>query len=105
LRRIRERGWSFQDEELETGLRSIAVPVRNHHGTVIAAVNIAVPASRWTIDDLAERFLDDLVACGAQISKDIGYNGPFDNDSLLHRRASTPREDQEQMPTQEEAST
>jgi len=79
LVRIRERGWSSQDEELEFGLRSIAAPIRNHRGHVIAAINIAVQAVRWTVDQLAERFLGQLMACADQISKDIGYTGRFDN--------------------------
>ncbi|WP_241983272.1 IclR family transcriptional regulator [Cryobacterium tagatosivorans] len=85
LQEIRERGWSYQDEELEYGLRSIAAPVRNHHGTVIAAINIAVPASRWSIVELVDKFLGQLVDCGNQISRDIGFNRAFDNDTLLHR--------------------
>ncbi|MDR5700843.1 IclR family transcriptional regulator [Agromyces aerolatus] len=86
LQRIRERGWAYQDEELEYGLRSIAAPVLNHHGKVIAAINVAVPAARWTIDELAERFLSRLLECGAQISRDVGYNGPIDHDTLLRSR-------------------
>jgi Transcriptional regulator len=79
LARVRERGWSTQDEELEYGLRSIAAPIRNHRGSVVAAINIAVQAVRWTIDQIAERFLGQLLACANQISRDIGYTGRHDS--------------------------
>ncbi|ERM02362.1 hypothetical protein Q644_17095, partial [Brucella intermedia 229E] len=37
---IRDQGYAINDQELELGLRSIAVPVFNHRGTVVAAINI-----------------------------------------------------------------
>lgn len=70
---IAARGWAGQDEELEYGLRSIAVPVRDRSGVVVAGINIAVPANRWTIDDLVERFLADLAATATRISGDLGH--------------------------------
>jgi IclR family pca regulon transcriptional regulator len=73
LRAIRIRGWSSQDEELEYGLRSIAVPVRDRAGAVVAAVNLAVPATRWTVAGLAERFLSELAAAAARVSRDLGF--------------------------------
>ena len=91
LQEIRERGWGYQDEELEDGLRSIAAPVRNRHGSVIAAINIAVPANRWTIAELVDNFLESLVDCGSQIAQDIGFIGGFNNDTLLHRESVTGR--------------
>ena len=41
LAAVRERGWCFVDQELETGLRSIAVPVFGADGTVQAALNVS----------------------------------------------------------------
>lgn len=45
LARVRERGWALVDEELEVGLRSIAVPIHAKTGEVIAAINCSLPAS------------------------------------------------------------
>jgi IclR family pca regulon transcriptional regulator len=70
---ITARGWASQDEELEYGLRSVAVPVRDRAGVVVAGINIAVPANRWTVDDLIERFLPDLLTTAARISGDLGH--------------------------------
>lgn len=69
---VREQGWALQDEEVAHGLRSIAAPV---HGTsgVVAAINIAVPASRWTRDELVERFLAPLLDAAGDISRRLGH--------------------------------
>ena len=42
----REHGYALVDQELEHGLRSIAAPVRNRLGEVVAAVNVSSHASR-----------------------------------------------------------
>jgi 2-aminomuconate deaminase len=51
LREVDQRGFALEDEEWEDGLRSIAVPVRNGHGGVIAALAVSAPLSR--LDDAA----------------------------------------------------
>jgi len=68
LKTIRRLNWAAQDEEIAFGLRSIAVPVRDSNGEVVAAVNIAVPASRASVDELASRFLDRMRETSNQIS-------------------------------------
>ena len=45
IRRIRQAGWAVVDQELEAGLRSVAVPVRGPGGEVIAAINTSMQAS------------------------------------------------------------
>jgi DNA-binding IclR family transcriptional regulator len=56
LAQIRQRGYAVKDQEVADGLRSIAAPVRDHSGRVVAAVNIAVQAAEYDI----ERMLTDL---------------------------------------------
>jgi len=60
IRRIRWDGFTVADEELELGLRSIAVPVKNHQGNVVAAMNIGVHAARVSSAELVHRFLPIL---------------------------------------------
>src|SRR5438034_875053 len=45
LREVRARGWSLTDEQLALGIRSIAAPLRDGEGAVIAARNVTVPAA------------------------------------------------------------
>jgi IclR family transcriptional regulator, pca regulon regulatory protein len=58
--RIRTDGFAITDEELELGLRSIAVPVRTRNGRVVAAMNIGVHAARVSAAEMIHRFLPIL---------------------------------------------
>lgn len=64
-------GYSLVDQELEEGLRSIAVPVHDHAGRVIAAVNVATHVSRGTPDDLRRDVLPALAEAAARIEADL----------------------------------
>ena len=46
LRKIRAQGWALVDQELEEGLRSIAAPIRDADGQVIAAINVSTHAGQ-----------------------------------------------------------
>lgn len=47
LARVRRTGFALNDEELAPGLRSLAAPVRDRSGAVVAAVNVAVHLTVW----------------------------------------------------------
>jgi IclR family pca regulon transcriptional regulator len=57
----RERGYALVDQELELGLRTIAVPVKNFRGEVVAAMNISVHAGRVDSAQMVERYLPALI--------------------------------------------
>jgi IclR family transcriptional regulator, pca regulon regulatory protein len=57
---IRARGYAVVDGQLETGLRSLGVPIRDHDDTVVAALAVAVNAARLTIEQLETDFLPAL---------------------------------------------
>lgn len=57
---VRARGYAIVSEELELGLRSIAVPVRNRGGRSNIAVNMSAQAARVSADDMVARFLPSL---------------------------------------------
>ncbi len=61
-------GHAVVDQELELGLRSIAVPVRDLRGNVVAAMNIGTQASRVSLPDLTRRFLPPLAAAARELS-------------------------------------
>jgi IclR family transcriptional regulator, pca regulon regulatory protein len=67
---VRQRGYAIVDQELEHGLRSAAAPVRDDAGTVLAAVNVSVHASRATIEDIETRFVPPLLEAVERISAD-----------------------------------
>jgi IclR family pca regulon transcriptional regulator len=68
LRQVRRDGYSIQDQELAAGLRSVAVPVYAGGNTPVAALNLAVSASRHDVDSLTSKFLAPLQAAAADIS-------------------------------------
>ncbi len=60
IERVRTHGYSLVDQELEIGLRSLAVPVRMPGGRVVAAINTGVHASRVQPEEMLSRFLPVL---------------------------------------------
>lgn len=57
---VHKQGYAICDEELEIGLRSIAVPVRNAAGEVIAALSLSVLTSRMTRQALVDQLLPEM---------------------------------------------
>ncbi len=47
LARVRQQGYAINDQELEIGLRSLAVPLTTPDGRIAAALNVGVHASRF----------------------------------------------------------
>jgi len=71
LARTRTRGWCLVDQELEDGLRSIAVPVHDASGRVVAAVNTSAHATRVPLTTLQKSFLAKLKDCAAAIDAEL----------------------------------
>ncbi|MEQ9813830.1 MAG: IclR family transcriptional regulator [Azospirillaceae bacterium] len=64
----RQRGFSIVDQELEEGLRSMAVPLRNKKGNVIAAMNVSGHAQRTSAGDMIQNFLPVLQSAARRIA-------------------------------------
>ncbi|MFE2831321.1 IclR family transcriptional regulator C-terminal domain-containing protein [Streptomyces mirabilis] len=77
LDRVREEGYALVDEELEVGLRSVAVPVRERGGRVVAAVNVAMHSSRRTPEECVAEVLPELRAAVGRIEEDLWVAGRF----------------------------
>ena len=65
---VLEDGYALIDEELEVGLRSIAVPVRGAGGNVVAALNVGVQATRVSRRQMEEQFLPVLKKGAEELS-------------------------------------
>ncbi|MEU9186587.1 IclR family transcriptional regulator C-terminal domain-containing protein [Streptomyces sp. NPDC048484] len=77
LDRVRETGYALVDGELEEGLRSIAAPVRDRTGRVVAAVNVAMHSSRRTVEQCVGEVLPELSATAGLIEADLRVAGRF----------------------------
>ncbi|XVQ84429.1 IclR family transcriptional regulator [Microbispora siamensis] len=75
LDRVRTQGWAMVDQELEEGLRSIAAPIRDRVGRVVAAVNVSSHASRTTLESARRDLLPPLLATAARIEADLRATG------------------------------
>ncbi len=71
LARVRTQGYCIVDQELEEGLRSIAVPIRDAAGVVVAAMNISLHASRGTAETTRRELLPYLVETASDIEQDL----------------------------------
>ena len=76
LDRVRARGYALVDQELEEGLRAVAVPVRDRGGAVVGTVDISTHPARTTVDAMRRRFLPPLLAAARAIEADLRLRAP-----------------------------
>jgi IclR family pca regulon transcriptional regulator len=61
LAEVRRRGYSVCDEEIEPGVRSIAVPIQDAAGATVAALTISSRAERMTVSEMVQEYLQVLL--------------------------------------------
>ena len=71
LAEARSRGWTAVDQELEAGVRSIAVPIRDSSRKVVAAINASAHAARVPMRTLEKQFLPRLQEAARQIDSEL----------------------------------
>jgi IclR family pca regulon transcriptional regulator len=78
LATVRQTGVAVNDEELAPGMRSLAAPVRDRTGEVVAAINVAVhlSAAPSSSEALAARLEPPLRRTAGEISRRLGYRAP-----------------------------
>jgi len=81
LREVRARGWALTDEQLAPGIRSVAAPLRDGSGRVIAALNVNAHAAETSVDRLVGQHLPLLLTTAGEISADFARR-----DSVPHAR-------------------
>lgn len=72
LEQVCAQGYAVAHEEFEEGLSSIAAPIRNHTGQVIATVSISGPTYRMGPGRI-EEFVKPLIDAATEISVNLGY--------------------------------
>jgi IclR family transcriptional regulator, KDG regulon repressor len=73
LARVQARGWAENLGESEVGVASVAAPIRNARGEVVAAVSAAGPTMRVTGDSLRGFFRASVVGAAEAISARLGH--------------------------------
>ncbi len=69
IEEVRLQGWSIVDQELEIGLRSLSVPIRDRGGATIAALNVCCPSLRITPEDMRTRVLIAVMEASNRITR------------------------------------
>lgn len=88
LKEIRDRGWSLTDEHLAAGVRSIAAPLLDGSGAVVAALNVTVHAAETSLETLLNEHLPRLLDTAAAISSDFALRGALPATQLAARPPS-----------------
>lgn len=65
----RRRGYSLVDEELEAGVRSLSVPIRDGQQRVIAALNACCPSTRFTVKAMEQQLVPELLKAASLINQ------------------------------------
>jgi IclR family pca regulon transcriptional regulator len=71
LAQVREQGWATVDQALAVGVRSAAVPLRDHEGRTVAAVNICVHAAEHSMAALERELLPRLRETAHAIDEEL----------------------------------
>jgi IclR family transcriptional regulator, pca regulon regulatory protein len=69
--RVRSQGWALVNQELEEGLRALAVPIRDRTGKVVAALNVSAHASRTSLEAMRRDLLPPLLKAAARVEADL----------------------------------
>ena len=72
IARVGREGYAIIDQELELGLRAIAVPVIDATGNVVAAINVGAQAERASLDTMRDVFLPRLLTAQAELRRLLG---------------------------------
>ncbi|MGW0802542.1 IclR family transcriptional regulator domain-containing protein [Nonomuraea sp. NPDC002799] len=73
VQEVRKRGWAIVDQEIDDGSRSIAVPVRDSSGRVMAALNVSMLSGRGSAEAMSD-FLPAMRRAADQIEADLRHN-------------------------------
>ena len=71
LSTVRAQGWALTDQQLAPAIRSVAAPIRNGAGEVIAAVNVNSHAAETPLDVVLEQHLPRVLRTASDISRDV----------------------------------
>ena len=72
LTEVCKKGYAYDLEEIEIGLRCVAAPIKNHQGMTVAAISLSGPTNRIP-DEILEQLSKDTVDAAYRISAKLGY--------------------------------
>jgi DNA-binding IclR family transcriptional regulator len=73
LAKVRRQGWAISDGEREVGVASVAAPVRDRFGMVVAALVLAGPSARLMRQPACDEAVQLTVEAAGRVSRGLGY--------------------------------
>jgi len=74
IQKVRKNGWAINDQEMQLGLRSIAVPLRDSETNIVAALNLSTNPARASLKTLEKQYLPLLMECANELSAMIAWH-------------------------------
>ena len=71
LDKVKRLGYGTNDEELSLGGRALAAPIVDQHGFAVAAINIGVPTTRYSMKDMEKRLVGPILRTAVKISESL----------------------------------
>jgi IclR family transcriptional regulator, pca regulon regulatory protein len=90
LREVRARGWAMTDQQLAKAIRSVAAPLRDGSGRVIASINVNAHAAETSVDVLLHDHLPLLLQAAGEISVDFARRESGPHVTRAQNEAMTP---------------
>jgi len=75
LKDIASQGYAIDDEELETGVRGVAAPIRNYEDRVIGTLIISGPAMRFADERIKKELAPMVIKAAGELSAKLGHTG------------------------------
>lgn len=69
IQETRNLGYALVDEELEVGVRSLSVPIRDAGHRVVAALNACCPSVRFSVQDMEQQLVPELLKAAGRINQ------------------------------------
>ncbi len=76
LKRIRKRGYSIDNEEVEEGVRCVGAAILDHVGRPLAAISVSAPSFRMAMEKV-EIVAGPVCRAAQRLSEESGYRGPW----------------------------
>jgi DNA-binding IclR family transcriptional regulator len=81
LKKIRERGYSIDDEEVEEGVRCVGAAILGHYGRPLAAISVSAPSFRVTMEKVP-MIASALCRVARALSEESGYQGTWKSEAI-----------------------
>jgi DNA-binding IclR family transcriptional regulator len=87
LAEVRTQGWAFTDGEREVGVASVAAPVRDRLGAVVAALVVSAPSARLAVPPASDKSIGFVVEAAHRVSRGLGYVEPATSTAIGQGRS------------------